>query len=149
MHLRVAHAYKALIRLGVRQVVGDVREPSAARLKLLNESERLLHRLMHGMWNISQGVQDQLVETFQKSHRRVRDLAEVGEIGGPPKPETQNFHLPVEHGHRYKRGAEKFEWAPDGVQRDARHGAEGGFVVENVSEDPPDDAKRFFVAVDG
>src|SRR6202158_1740695 len=147
--MRVAHSYEALIRLGVRQVVGDVGEPRAARLEVLNEGERLLHRLMHGMWNISQGVQDQHVETFQKRHRRVRNLAEVGEIGGPPKPETQNFHVSVEHGHGYKWGSEKFEWALDGVQRDARHGADGGFVVENVSEDPPDDAKRFFVAVDG
>src|SRR5437773_1626160 len=118
--MRVAHCQKARIGLGVWQVVGNVREPRAARLELLNESERLLHRLVHGMWNISQGVQDQLVETFQKRHRRVGNLAEVGEIGGPPKPESQNFHLPVEHGHGNKRGAEKFEWAPDGVQRDRK-----------------------------
>jgi len=95
------------------------------------------------MWNISQGVQDQLVEPLQQRHRRARNLAEVGEIGGPPKPEPQDFHVSVEHGHGNKRGVEKFEWALDGVQRDARHGAVRGFVVENVSEDPPDDAKRF------
>src|ERR1700674_5294631 len=146
--MRVAHSNKALIRLCVRQVVGNVREPRAARLELLNESERLFHRLMHGMWNISQGVQDQLVEPLQQRHRRVRNLAEVGEIGGAPKPETQNFQVSVEHGHGYERGSEKFEWALDGVQGDARHGAEGGFVVENISKDPPDDAKRFYVAVD-
>ncbi len=46
--MRAAHFYKAFIRLGVRQVVGDVREPRAARLELL------------------------------KRHRGVRNHAEVG-----------------------------------------------------------------------
>src|SRR5260370_27846189 len=55
----------------------------------------------------------------------------------------------MEHGHRNKRGAEKFEWALQGVQRDARHGAERWFVVENVGEEAPDDTERFFVAVNG
>src|SRR5258708_33341775 len=104
--MRAAHFHEALIRLGVRQVVSDVREPRAARLELLNECERLFHRLMHGMWNVSKGVQDQFVETLQQRHGRIRNLAEVSEIGGPPKPETQNFHVSVEHGHGNKRGSE-------------------------------------------
>ncbi len=48
-----------------------------------------------------------------------------------------------------KRDAEKFKRALDGVERYARHGAERRLVVENILEDAADDAKRFFVAVDG
>ncbi len=88
LHVRVAHSYKARIGFGVRQVVGDVGERRAARLELLNERERLFYRLVHGMWNISQSVQDQLIEPFEQRHRGIRNRAEVGEIGGPPKPET-------------------------------------------------------------
>src|SRR5712664_1193221 len=94
--MRVAHFYEARIRLGVRQVVGDVREPSAARLEMLNECESLLHRLMHGMRNIAQSIQDQLVESLEQRHRGVGNLAEVCEISGPPEAETENFHVSVE-----------------------------------------------------
>ena len=65
----VAHFYQALIRFRVWQVMSDVCEPGTARLELLNERERLLDGLMHGMWNIAQRVQHQLIETFQERHR--------------------------------------------------------------------------------
>ncbi len=47
-----------------------------------------------------------------------------------------------------KRDAEKLERALDSVQRNTRHGAERRFVIEYIGEDAPDEAKRFFVAVD-
>ena len=146
--MRVTLSSKALICLGVRQVVRDVGEPRAARLESLNECEGLLYCLVHGMRDISQGVQHQIVESFEQCHRRVRNLAEVGQVGGSPKPETQYFHLPVEQGHGNKRSPEKFKRTLDGVQRDARYGAERRLFVENVSEDAPNDAKRSFVAID-
>jgi len=58
LHMREAHSKKASIRLGMRQVVRDVREPRAAGLELLNDSQGLLDGLMHGMGNIAEGVQD-------------------------------------------------------------------------------------------
>ena len=69
LHMRVAHFYQALVGFGMRQIVSDVREPRAARLELLNERERLLDGLMHGMWNIAQRVQHQFVESLQERHR--------------------------------------------------------------------------------
>src|SRR5947207_13656245 len=54
----------------------------------------------------------------------------------------------MEQRYGNERDAEKFKWAPDSVERYARHGAEGRLVVENVGEHAADDAKRFFVAID-
>src|SRR5260370_25084910 len=109
--MREAHFYKTLIRLGVRQVVGDVREPRAARLELLNERERLFHRLVHGMWSIPQSIQHQFVESHKQGHRPVRNLAEIRKIDGPAKAEAQNFHLSVKQRHGNKGNAEKFKGA--------------------------------------
>src|SRR5260370_35443694 len=147
--MRPAHSYQALICLSVRQVVSDVREPRAARLELLNEGERLLHRLVHGMWSIPQSVQHELVESLEQRHRRIRNLAEVGQIGDPPEPESQNFHLTVEQRHRNKRDAEKFKGALDVDRSYPWHAAERRFVIEDVSKDATDDAESFFVGVDG
>src|SRR6266851_406881 len=133
----------------MRKVVRDVCEPSAARLELLNQCKRLADRLVHGMRNIPKSIEDQFVESFQKRPRRVRKKAEVRKIRSRAKPETQNFHLSVEERHRNKRNTESFEWSVNYVQGHARNGAERRFVIENISEDAPDDSKRFFVAVDG
>src|SRR5882762_2691367 len=100
------------------------------------------------MRNITESVQDQFVETLQERHRGVRNVAEVGEIGGTSEPEAEDFHLAVQQRHGNKRDAEKLERAMDGVQRNARHGAERWFVIEYVCKHAPDDIKRFFVAVD-
>ena len=101
------------------------------------------------MWNIPEGVQHEFIETFEQRHGRVRNSAEVGEIGGAPKAEAENFHIAVEQRHRDKRDAEKFNGALHGDQGDAWHGAERRLVIEDVGKHAPDDAKCFFIAVDG
>ena len=80
----------------MRQIVSDVREPGAARLEAIDEGESLLHGLVHGMGNISQGVQDEFVETFKQGHRGIRQNAEISEIGSTAKTETRE--LPFRRG---------------------------------------------------
>jgi len=64
LHMWKTHFYKAFVCFSVRQVMSDVGEPRAAGLELLDEDERLVHCLMHGMWNVPESVQDQLVESL-------------------------------------------------------------------------------------
>src|SRR5437879_9989944 len=77
----------------------------------------------------------------------MRKNAEIRQVGGAAKTETQNFHLSVKEGHGNKRNAKEFEWALNRVQRHAWHGAERRLVIEDVSEDAADDLKGFLVAV--
>ena len=86
---------------------------------------------------------------MEQGHRRIGNPAEVRKIGSPSKTESQHFHFAVEQRDGNERDTEKFKRAPDGVERYARHSAEGWFVVENVGKHTPDDAERFFVAIDG
>src|SRR5258708_30816776 len=99
------------------------------------------------MWNIPEGVQHELIETVEERHRRVGNFAEVGEIGGTPKAEAENFHIAVAQGHRDKWDTQEFNGALHGDQGDAWHGAERRLVIEDVRKHAPDNAKGFFIAI--
>ncbi len=55
----------------------------------------------------------------------------------------------MEHGYGNEWDAQKFERTVGEVEFHAGHGAEGGLVIEDIRKNAADDAKRFFVAVDG
>jgi len=55
----------------------------------------------------------------------------------------------VEHRYGDKWDAKKFERTVGEVQGHAGYGAERGLVIEHICEHTPDDAKCFFVTVDG
>ena len=65
LNMGKAHLAKTFICFGVREVVGNVREPRSARFQLLNEGQGLVHGLMHGMRNIAQSVENKFIEVFE------------------------------------------------------------------------------------
>src|SRR5436309_919382 len=100
------------------------------------------------MRSVTQGIENQLVETLQQRHGGIRNLAEVRQVGRAAKAKTQNFHVAVEHGYGSEGDAKQFERTIGDVELHAGHGAERGLVIEDVGENAADDAKGFFVAVD-
>jgi len=85
---------------------------------------------MHGMRNIAEGVDDEVVEVFEERHGGFRKAAEIGEISGAAKAEAEDVHFAVEERHGNDGSAKKLEGAFDFVEDHAGNGAEGGFVVE-------------------
>jgi hypothetical protein len=101
------------------------------------------------MGNIAKSINDQVVEIFEQRDGRIGEAAEIGEIGGAAKAVTEDIHFAVEKWNGNESDAEECERAFDFVEKDARDGAEGGLVVENVGEGAADDAERFRGAVNG
>ena len=64
-HEGVAGLEQSRIGLLVRQIVGNVCEPGPLGLQAIDQRQRLLHRLMHGMRNIPQRIQNQLIQIFE------------------------------------------------------------------------------------
>ncbi len=77
----------------------------------------------------AQRVEDQIVEVRQKRFGRIRNAAEIGEIGSAAETKSQHGQIPVFHGHGRKRHAHQLEWPVNRVQlhkrnrraRQARH----------------------------
>src|SRR5260370_10319942 len=130
LHVREANFLEPVVGLGVRQIMGNVREPGAAGLEPLNDGKGLFHGLVHGMGNVPQRVEDEYVEIFQQGHRRVWNFAEISEISGTAEAEAENFHVSMEQSDGNRRYAQKLRRAPGGVPRYAWHGAERRFVIE-------------------
>src|SRR5260221_85541 len=66
LHVRESHLAQALVGFRVGQIVSDVGEPCTARIELPDERERLVNRLVHGMWDVTQRVDDQVVEALEQ-----------------------------------------------------------------------------------
>jgi len=145
----IAGLAEALVGGGVGKFVGDVREPGAARLEFVNESEGLFDGLVHGMRNIAEGVEDEVIEVLEKGSGGFGEAAEIGEIRGAAEAEAEHVHFAVEERHGNNGNAEKLEGAFDFVQDDAGNGAEGGLGVEDVGEGAANHAEGFLGAVDG
>ena len=101
------------------------------------------------MRNITEGVDDEVVEVFEKRGGGFGKAAEIGEIRGAAKAEAQDIHLALEERHGNDGDAEKLEGAFDFVEDDARDGAEGGLGVKDVGKGAADDAEGFCGAIDG
>jgi len=56
LHVGKALLAKPFIGFRMRQIVRDVGKPGAPRLELLNECQRLIYGLVHGMRNVSQRI---------------------------------------------------------------------------------------------
>src|SRR4029077_3177319 len=110
---------------------------------------RLIDGLVHGVGNVTKGVEDEFIEIFQKRHGRFGNLAEVSKISSAAEAETKNFHVTVEKRNRDERNSQKLARAFHGDQVDARDGTERGLVIEDVGKHAADDAKGFFVTEDG
>src|SRR5208337_4959999 len=145
----IAGLAKAFVGGSVGKFVSDVREPGAARLELVNEGEGLLDGLVHGMRDIAESVDDEVVEVFEERHGGFGEAAEIGEIRGAAEAETEDVHFAVEERHGNDGNAEKFKGAFDYMEDDAGNGAEGGLGIKNVGKGAADDAEGFLGAVDG
>ena len=69
LHVRESHPAQPLVRFRVRQIMRDVRKPGAAGLQQLNKGKRLVHRLVHGMRDVTQRVDNQVVKVFEEGAR--------------------------------------------------------------------------------
>jgi len=145
----IAGFAEAFVGGGVGKFVSDVREPGAAWLELVNESEGLFDGLVHGMRNIAESVDDEVVEVFKERHGGFREAAEIGQIRGAAEAEAQDIHFAVEERHGNDGDAEKLEGSFDFVEDDAGNRAEGGLGVKNVGKGAADHAEGFLGAVDG
>jgi len=145
----IAGLAEAFVGGGVGKFMSDVGEPGAAGLELVNQGEGLLDGLVHGMRNIAESVEDEVVEVFEKRHGGFGKAAEIGEIRGAAKAEAEHVHFAVEERHGNDGNAEKLEGAFDFVEDDAGDGAERGLVVKNVGEGAADYTEGFLGAVDG
>jgi hypothetical protein len=145
----IASFAEAFVGGGVGKFVSDVRKPGAARLEFVNESEGLFDGLVHGMRNIAESVDDEVVNIFEERQGGFGEAAEIGEIRGAAEAETEDVHFAVEERHGNDGNAEKLEGAFDFVEDDAGESAEGGLGVKNVGKGTADHAESFFGAVDG
>jgi len=145
----IAGFAEAFVGGGVGKFVSDVREPGAAWLELVNQGEGLFDGLVHGMGNIAEGVDDEVVNVFEERQGGFGEAAEIGEIRGAAEAEAEDVHFAVEERHGNDGNAEKFKGAFDFVEDDAGNGAEGGLGVKNVGKGAADHAEGFFGAVDG
>src|SRR5690348_17596319 len=86
----MAKLTEPFISFGVRQIVRDVGKPRGARFQLLDESQGLLHGLVHGMRNVTQSIQDQHVKAGQQRQGGVGNGTEVRQVRGTPETKTQD-----------------------------------------------------------
>jgi len=140
---------EAFVGGGVGKFVGDVGEPGAAGLEFVNEGEGLFDGLVHGMRNIAESVEDEVVEVLEKRSGGFGEAAEIGEIRGAAEAEAEHVHFAVEKWHGNNGNAEKLEGSFDFMKDDAGNGAEGGLGVEDVGEGAANHAEGFLGAVDG
>jgi len=145
----IAGFAEAFVSGGVGKFVGDVREPGASGLEFVDEGEGLFDGLVHGMRNIAEGIDDEIVDVFEERDGGFGKAAEIGEICGAAKAEAEDVHFAVEERHGNDGNAEKLEGASDFVEDDAGDGAEGGLGVEDVGKGAANRAEGFLGAVDG
>ena len=147
LDVRVAGLADTFVGGGVGKLVSDVREPGAARLEFVDEGETLFDGLVHGMGNIAEGVDDEVVEVFEEGYGGFGEAAEIGEIRGAAKAEAEHVHFAVDERHGNDGNAEKLERAFDFVKDDAGNGAERRPGVKDVGKGAADDAEGFLGAV--
>ena len=92
VHMREAHSNEAFIRCGVGQVMGDVREPGAARPEFLHQFKSSCHRLVHGVRLVAQRVDHQIVQVHQQIVGllvdAVSDILMTSEASMQPTPDV-------------------------------------------------------------
>ena len=132
LHVAQTELAETIVGFRVGQVVSDVCEPGAARLQFLDKGESLVDRLVHGMGNIAEGVNDEIVEVGEKRGGRFGQRTEIGEIGGVTEAKAEDFEITVPEGHGNDLSAEQLERAVHDAEIDAGDGALRGRVVENV-----------------
>src|SRR5579864_79303 len=89
---------------------------------------------MGRVWLMSQSIQKKNVESLQPRKRRVRNAAEVGEIGGRTKTVAENFRLAMDHRYGLELRAKKIELPLDRLEFQPRQPAKLIVRVENVAE---------------
>ena len=144
-----AEVTKAFDGFRVGEVMGDVREPGAARIEFADERKSLVHGLVHRMRRVAEGVEDELVKIGEEGERGVRNGAEVGDISGTSEAEAENFHVAVNQRNRRDFDAEKIEGRGCFAEGDAGNRAELGFAVEDVGEGALNGAEGFRVSENG
>ncbi len=149
LHMMPSELAEALVGLRVRQIVSDVREPRATRSKLLNKGERLLDGLVHGVRDVAEGVENEVVEIFQQSGGGRGQGTEIGEVGGAAETKTEDFEIAVAQRHRDDWHAKKFERAVDDVEGDARNRAERRRFIEDVRKCAAEDLEGLCGTVHG
>ena len=101
------------------------------------------------MRSVSQRVDDQVIQIFEKRGGGIRQRTEIGEICRAAEAKAEHPEIAVQQRHGNNLHAHQLEWAMDNVEVDARNGALRGRVVKNIGKGAANHAKRFFRAVHG
>src|SRR5579863_9950384 len=131
------------------ELVRDVGEEGAPWFEPLDPPERLLQVRVRGMRLVAQGVENQHVQSFEQGNRRVRDGAEIGDVGRLAETEAENRQVAVQDGKRRPATAKEIERPVDDVRIELGDPSVRIRLVENVLEDTPDVLHRRAVSVNG
>src|ERR1700747_3502595 len=129
--------------------MSDVREPGAFGLETVDESQSLLDGLVHGMWNVAQGIDDEIVKAFEEGGGGVQQRIEIGEVGGAAKAIAEDADVAVAEWHRNKCDPEQLERFVYDLEFHAGNGAKSRTLIEDIRKGAPKDGQGFFGAVDG
>jgi len=96
--VRKTLAGEAHVGLSMGEVVGDVGKPGAARREVGDDGEGLLDGEVHGVGDVAEGVEDEVVEVAEERTGGVGEMGEVGEIGGAADAEAEDACVAVDEG---------------------------------------------------
>lgn len=102
---------------------------------------------MHGVRCVTERVENQMFEAMQEFFGRVRDGAEVGQIGGGADSEAEDSQGPMLDGYRRDARAEKIEWPVDRVEVNLRNRTLRRLRLEYIGESSAENRDRFLRSV--
>src|SRR5690349_7469353 len=97
----------------MREVMTDVGEESPLRLQPIYDRQRVLDRRVRPMWLVPQRIEKQNVEPFELVHRRLWDLAVVGEVSRRPETISIDLSFAVDQNHRLEPRSKDFHRSID------------------------------------
>ena len=142
LHLREAFADEPFVGLCVHQIMRDVRKPGAPRAQLLHEFQRLQHGLVHGVRGVAQRVKHQIIHSGDQRFGRLRQVAEIGQVGEAADAVTEDRQIAVLGWHGRPRDAQQFKRSVNGVHRNLRNSAQRGLPAEDVRKRAPQSLQR-------
>ncbi len=112
------------------QVVANVSEIGLPRSNSLSGFDRFTQGEMGGMRLVTQPIQDERIEAFEKRPALWRNLVGVRAVGHAADSKSEHLESwPVEQPDRLHRGAKKLKrFRPDGVEFQLRNGASVGWL---------------------
>src|SRR5207237_2486048 len=97
------------VGFGMAQIVRNMGEKSALRTQSLHQFQRILHIGVRRMRAVAQRIEKKNVQVAEFGKRRLRDVAEIGEVSGGAEAVAINLRFAVHQPHRTERRPEKLQ----------------------------------------